>query len=107
MQNDLRHRILTVVYAAAVLALGMAVEARAQGRSLPSEHRIELAQSDIAKLTKTLPLGEQAVAALTDEEQSRLVGLPPESSRKSCGDLVETWGSGRNEAILTARWFHS
>jgi hypothetical protein len=106
MPNDLGHRSLTVVHLAVVLVLGMAGESKAQGRGLPAEQRIELSQPTAAKLAKVLPVDGQAAATLTEEGQRLLVDLLPDSSAKSCGDLVEAWGPGRNEAILSARLLH-
>lgn len=87
---DVRCRMLSL---AAALTLGMGAAARAQVRDLPSGQRIEVARSTAERLSKTLPFGASTSAELGDDTERLLIGLLPESSRKSCGDLVETWGA--------------
>lgn len=93
--------------AAAVFTLGWVLGSEAQTQQQPSEQRIELSQATADRLAAILPLGENASATLGRNAKQLLVDILPESSRKSCGDLVEAWGRGRNEAVLSARLLHA
>lgn len=92
---------------AAVAMVGLAVSNDAQGQTVATGQRIEVAQSTAERLSKALPIVGDAPATLSKDAENLLVHLLPESTRKLCGDLVERWGPGRNEALLSVRWLHA